>query len=63
MTCNDSRETVANYSARQVRADQWPIVLLDYVGSRGTRRTSECKFNDVAAANRHGARLMGAPMR
>lgn len=43
--------------------DRGPVVIVHYTGSRGTRRTSECKWNTRVAAVRYGQQLLGLVMR
>jgi hypothetical protein len=59
-----THERVEAFYASQVSADsRYPIWELVYFGGRGTRRRSECKFNDAPAAIRFGRMIHGAPMR
>lgn len=54
---------VASYRIEQVRSDRWPVVVVHYTDSRGYERTSQCRWNSIAAAHRHGKNLVGLVIR
>lgn len=57
-------EVVATFSPEELVADErFPVWVLDYTGTRGTTRRSECRFNDAASAARHGRQMLGLTMR
>lgn len=57
----DPTERVEWYEPVEIRADVpiWGVVY----GSYRQSRQSECRFNDAAAARRHGEQLLSRPIR